>query len=644
MDTLIVNIILVSSMMAITLSFEYFHVYGKLASLGYSIFNFLLFMMLDMYVSLAWYLSTPMTFLYSVVLLNLVMFPMFSYIVLLIFINNRNPWHRNYMIFYFSALIVIAELFMSLDILELSGSKLNLNSFILSVGSPYFLIPMAGEMLLGPVLKKLTFTERFSLLTSALMMLILPSSSVTLQQWLLLVDTVLMIITMAIEFEIVASNKNTILTRTKRIIDFSFTMMLLSAVGIFIYYSTGMTFPSGFMIFSIIMVTFMIIFLYLIFHEYGSAVSISWGKRRSWLFYLLFSSFLAEVLISASLDIITGIFTVQGTGIDALVFLIENNIPYWNISSIPLDSLLFIATITSSYIFLLVMGTEMITLVIFRIKKIKWREKRINLSLAIVAYLIYTVYGPNFVPIWNRLPLWANVGSAGPLTKYVLLPVLLSYAVYAILAFLFGRRSYCSTLCPSAVMYGGTLGESMVSLNYATKLSKKNLGSRFSNLAMLFISTSWIFFILSAVLSFLNSLNFIHLDFDPSVAFSLLIWNLLWYVFFISIPFVGMSPCRRYGWCTTGTLLGLISYLGLFKIVAADPMQCYKCPTKDCVTACEVGISDIPAQLIKRGYFKSIKCVGSGSCIMACPYENIRFHDVRDSISIILKSNKAKGS
>jgi len=642
MNDLIIDVLLVSSMMAITLSFEYLHVYGRLNPVGYSIFNFLLFMMLDMYVSLAWYLSTPMTFLYSVALINLVMFPMFSYIVLLIFINNKDPWHRNYMILYFSALIVVAELFMSIDILELGGSKLNLNSLIISVGSPYFIIPMAGEMLLGPILKKLTFLERISLLTSALMMLILPITSKPLQGWFLLVDTILMIITMALEFEIVASNRNSILTRTKKIIDFSFTMMLLSAIGIFIYYSTGMIFPLGFMVFSAVMVIFMIIFLYLIFKEYGSGLSISWGKRRLWLFYLLLSSFLAEVFISASLDIVTGLFTVQGTGIDALVYLIENNIPYWNINSIPVDSLLFIATVTSSYIFLLVMGTEMISLVIFRIKKIKWKEKRVNLSLAVVAYLTYTVYGPNFIPSWNHLPLWANVGSAGPLTKYVLLPVLLSYAIYAVLALLFGRRSYCSTMCPSAVMYGGTLGESMVSLNYATKLSKKNLGSKFSNLAMLFISFSWLFFIISAILSFLNSIDFIHLNFDPSVAFSLLIWNLLWYIFFISIPFVGMSPCRRYGWCTTGTLLGLIGYIGLFKIVATDPMQCYRCPTKDCVTACEVGISDIPAQIIKKGYFKSIKCVGSGSCVMACPYNNIRFYDVRDSMRSIFNSNKSK--
>ena len=600
MNDLIIDALLVSSMMAITLSFEYLHVYGRLNAVGYSIFNFLLFMMLDMYVSLASYLSTPMTFLYSVALINLVMFPMFSYIVLLIFINNKDPWHRNYMILYFSALIVVAELFMSIDILELGGSKLNLNSLIISVGSPYFIIPMAGEMLLGPILKKLTFLERISLLTSALMMLILPITSKPLQGWFLLADTILMIITMALEFEIVASNRNSILTRTKKIIDFSFTMMLLSAIGIFIYYSTGMIFPLGFMVFSAVMVIFMIIFLYLIFKEYGAGLSISWGKRRLWLFYLLLSSFLAEVYLSASLDIVTGLFTVQGTGIDALVYLIENNIPYWNINSIPVDSLLFIATATNSYIFLLVMGTEMISLVIFRIKKIKWKEKRVNLSLAVVAYLTYTVYGPNFIPSWSNLPLWANVGSAGPLTKYVLLPVLLSYAIYAVLALLFGRRSYCSTLCPSAVMYGGTLGESMVSLNYATKLSKKNLGSKFSNLAMLFISFSWLFFIISAILSFLNSIDFIHLNFDPSIAFSLLIWNLLWYIFFISIPFVGMLPCRRYGWCTTGTFIGLIGYIGLFKIVATDPMQCYRYPTKDCVTACEVGISDIPAQIIKK--------------------------------------------
>ncbi len=638
-NSVAIDVIFVASMMAITLSFEYLHLANRLKPIGYTVFNFLLFMMLDMYISLAWYLQSPMNFLYTVAFINFVMFPMFSYLVLLIFLHNRNPWNKWPSIIYFSALIVISEFFMSVDILELSGFKFTISSITLAVGSPYFLIPMAGEMILGPLMKNLIPLERLSILFSGLMMLVIPTTLPSLNTYVLIVDAILMIAVMATQFEIVSSSKYSILNRTRKIINFSFTMMLVSASGIFFYSATGSVYPIGYLPFSIAMIVFMIIYLHILFMNYGSETKISWYKNKKWLFYLLLSSFLAEILYSAAIDIDVGVFSIQNTWSNAVVYLLTNNVPYWNVNFSLINLLLFVAVTANSFVFLMIMGSEMIILVLFRMRTIKWREKRINLSLAIASYLLYTFYGPNFIAGWSKLPLWGNVGALGPLTKYVLLPVIGSYILYGVLAILFGRRSYCSTLCPSAVMYGGTLGESMVSLNYGTKISKKNLGSRFSKIAKSLIAGSWVFFVLSAILSLLNSLGIVKIPFDPAVIFSLLIWNLLWYIFFISIPFVGMSPCRRYGWCTTGTFVGLLSYIGFFKIVAKDPMQCYRCPTKDCVTACEVGISDIPAQLIKKGYFKSIKCVGSGSCIMACPYENIRFSDVRDLIRPIISKN-----
>jgi len=189
-------------------------------------------------------------------------------------------------------------------------------------------------------------------------------------------------------------------------------------------------------------------------------------------------------------------------------------------------------------------------------------------------------------------------------------------------------------------MYGGTLGEEMVKLNYSSKISKKNIGSKYSSLAMSLASASWVFMIASSVLSFLSYAGLLRLKFDAAVLYSFLVWNLLWYLFFISIPFLGMSPCRRYGWCTTGTFVGFFSKIGLFKIKGVDPAVCFKCETKACVTACEVGLGDIPAQIMRRGYFKSQKCVGSGSCIMACPYDNIYFYDVRNAIRDWLSSRK----
>ena len=146
------------------------------------------------------------------------------------------------------------------------------------------------------------------------------------------------------------------------------------------------------------------------------------------------------------------------------------------------------------------------------------------------------------------------------------------------------------------------------------------------------VYNSWIvLFVASSISYFSHGITgFTLYGVDTAVFFSLFVWNFLWYLFFFSIPFVGMSPCRRYGWCSTGTFVGFFSMIGLFRLKVKSPQTCVTCKTKDCVTACEVGLADLPGQFIKRGYFKSSKCVGSGSCIQACPYDNIFFYDVRN--------------
>ncbi len=304
-----------------------------------------------------------------------------------------------------------------------------------------------------------------------------------------------------------------------------------------------------------------------------------------------------------------------------------------------IEILYVIGYITDSPTFLLIMGIEMITLVVAQIRILKDRGKKINLMFAIAAYLLYTTIGPNFLnPLYyNRLPFWANTGAQAALYPYLVLPLLGSYALYALLALLFGRRSYCSTLCPSAVMYGGTLGQSMIKYNYESKVSRKQRTSYFTD-SVLFIATgSWIWAILASLFSYMytttGSLRFSIYGIDPSVFYSYFIWNILWYVFFFSIPFVGMSPCRKYGWCSTGTLVGFFSVLGFFKLKVKDKNVCRTCKTKDCATSCEVGLSTMPGSFIKSGQFKSVKCVGSGDCIRACPYGNIYFYDVRNYLS-----------
>ncbi len=50
-------------------------------------------------------------------------------------------------------------------------------------------------------------------------------------------------------------------------------------------------------------------------------------------------------------------------------------------------------------------------------------------------------------------------------------------------------------------------------------------------------------------------------------------------------------------------------------------------------------MSTMPGEFIKKGSFKSVKCVGAGDCLRACPYDNIYFYDVRNYLKEKLDHN-----
>ncbi|MEM0133341.1 4Fe-4S binding protein [Acidiplasma sp.] len=411
------------------------------------------------------------------------------------------------------------------------------------------------------------------------------------------------------------------------------------------------------------------------------------AKPRNLIFFVLLSSFIIEFLMAASMDFATydyvpfyrfidtvpvysGVsvtsvyvhivlrefispFVPATTGVSNFLVLYDmaGGVYKFTPVSIFIEIFYIIGYITESPPFLIIMGLEMGALVISRIRKLADRGKKINLAFALTAFAIYTVAGPNFLnPIWyNKLPLWLSTGYEAALYPYLVLPLIGSYVLYAFLALLFGRRSYCSTLCPAAVMYGGSLGQAMVKYNYESKLSKKESGKYFSNTVLSIASMSWILAILASLFSYYYTstgrLFFSIYGIDPSVFYSYFMWDILWYIFFISIPFTGMSPCRKYGWCSTGTLAGVFSVLGFFKLKVKDKNICKNCTTRDCASSCEVGLSTMPDDFIENGYFKSVKCVGAGDCIRACPYNNIYFYDVRNFVREKLKiANKHESS
>ena len=197
---------------------------------------------------------------------------------------------------------------------------------------------------------------------------------------------------------------------------------------------------------------------------------------------------------------------------------------------------------------------------------------------------------------------------------------------------LFGGRHVCSMFCTGALMYQGTFYDKMKSLNRSSGVAKKFLTTRISNLYRVIFSVVWASVFAGVSISYLDSIGILRLSVfgtDPAVFLYLFYFDFLWYIAFITIPFVGTYACASMGWCHWGTFNQLVGRLGFFKLRVKSTDTCVYCPTKDCAMACPVGLTNLPSEFIRKGELKSHKCIGVGDCVSSCPYENIQFHDIR---------------
>jgi polyferredoxin len=360
----------------------------------------------------------------------------------------------------------------------------------------------------------------------------------------------------------------------------------------------------------------------------------AWVDRRRWTVAFLGVGFAAEWFMAAGLGVLVegpafvgGAVTLAGpAALSALV-----------------SGLVVAGAVTASPFFLGLMGVEMGAFVVARIAATRHREQRARLGLALGTYATYTVLAPAFVPGWTGFPgAWPNIGALGPVGPATWIAILGSYGVFVLGAFLFGRRAYCSVLCPSAVMYGGTFAERLIpTIRTAPAARHHVLGTgRRHSLPRALAVGSWIVLGVATVASALIAFGRLSLDpggWDPAVLYSLGVWNLLWYGFFVAIPYVGMSPCRTWGWCSTGTLMGLVSRWGRYRLEVYRPEVCRTCRTHDCAKACEVGLLEMPTHLARDGVFRSSRCVGSNRCVEACPYGNLVSRDIRDDVRAWLR-------
>ena len=417
-----------------------------------------------------------------------------------------------------------------------------------------------------------------------------------------------------------------------------FALMML---GEFIFFLYG-----DWSLFELSMILGMSLFIYKAMDRPQSR-RIIYTSHAGWAFSFLLVTFVMEWLMGAVLDFNTGIFSGGLSGFISSLPWYASLTSYYGLGAAA-DFIAVVGIVTGSPWFLIMMGVEMGSLVIFKMRNMKSRENIARSALMLFSFAVYAIYLPSFSPVSPYLRyipyMWSmGIGTLGPVSpSYLLGGIVGTYAVSAALSFMFGGRQICSVTCTAPVMYQGTFYDTLKTYNRTSGMGRKTLGSTVKPLLMFIIMGIWALLLLSAAVSYLNSIGIIAftiLDVDVTVFLYSFFFNFLWYVVFISIPFMGTYACITQGWCAWGSFNEFFGHLGFFRLKVGDPFLCTTCPAKDCAAACPVGNTELPGNFIRNGEFKSFKCVGVGDCIEACPYNNIFTYDVRSWIK-----EKIKGS
>ncbi|MCI4352288.1 MAG: hypothetical protein L3K14_02730 [Thermoplasmata archaeon] len=362
-------------------------------------------------------------------------------------------------------------------------------------------------------------------------------------------------------------------------------------------------------------------------------VGLLWQFNAFWTFRLLLSIVAAEIFLGATLDAQTWGASFLGV----VPFLPLAGSPLTVVANALYNALWFLAAVSISAWFLILLGIGMGALVLPKFRDLKHREQKARLALMMGAYAVAGVYIPS---MWTSTPLLHNAALAslpvlgwgmglrtgGPFMTSFFAGILLMYVAVGSLSVLFGRRAICSVMCGAAMMFQGTTISAMTTFNRTSRIGRMFLGSRFSTAFTVTSSLALVSLVGISLLPYLHLLN----GASSTILLPFLFYfGTLWIVMFVSIPYVGNYNCATTGFCHWGSLSMLFSWVGFFRVKAKDRTVCQACTTYDCAKACPVALVDMPLQLQATGEFRSGKCVGAGECIEACPYDNLYIHDVR---------------
>lgn len=606
--------------------------------LGFLVVLYLSGSMLLMFLTLPVFFSTQNKITEAVTFLANSFYMILGLFVILLFSKKKIGNVRNsYTVFLFAVIMALSEALMGETFYSVITKTLG--NPLLGVENYYYFGTMAAEMVFALVFfyKELVYPLREFLVILLPIMLISPvifPNNLTFVYDTIWLSSALMIIGTVIIYETLyrsrlKQNQETMTSFELMII---YTLMMAAEFTFFLF--------GSWYLFDFSMIVGMSWFIFRALIG-PSKIKGNYIRDSKWTFAFFSLTFIMEWFMGGTLEFASGDIPLGISGfMHSLVLGFVSPLSYFGLGAI-FDFISIISTVTGSTWFMIMMGTEMGMLAAFRIRELKNVENKIRMALMIIAFAIYTIYLPSFSPVASdidKIPyMWSmGLGTLGPVSPSVLLVGIIgTYIVSGVLSFLFGSRQICSVTCTAPMMYQGTFYDSLKVFNRRSKLGRKTLGSKlrpwYKGVAILV----WTSLLAMALISYLDQIGVLDLTIlgnDPTQFLYSFYFNFLWYLVFISIPFMGTYACATQGWCSWGTFNQFFGRLGFFRLKVRDPTQCIKCPTKDCANACPVGLTDQPGSFMSKGEFKAFRCIGVGDCVEACPYNNIYFYDVRHEI------------
>ncbi len=290
----------------------------------------------------------------------------------------------------FAAVIVLAmlsEAFMGWTFALVSGvasttTQSVLSSLVDSMSSYWFIFTMASEMAVTLYLVGRRFPRNFRWLVAVqtVIMVLSPTaiSNSSWAYWALWGNSGAMIVAIIFIFEYLYKNQTVAAGALSYVVRLLGAYALMMA-GLFVWllYGDATVFVAS-------IVAEMVVYFSIVLDEKRlSAPPLQgWLSMPNWAFALLLSVFVAEFFMGGVLDI-----QANGTSyFTGLPFASLAGSATTVVGAALYDFIVFVASITASFLFLAMMGIEMGSLVVFKIRYARETETKIRLVLVIVAY------------------------------------------------------------------------------------------------------------------------------------------------------------------------------------------------------------------------------------------------------------------